>query len=433
MDLVALPWHCRNGWFLVGIATGKHVGECACRRVTLRGRTQANTSTSHQEAFMSASSSLVDKVNLIRAQLGLSADAPIPHVVTAAAAALEVNMEGLSMPQQVALCYEALFGVQQPVDVPAAFKIPSPRRDASASPITMTSSPAPMAVLRAPCNTNGPSKAHCCPSSSALRAFLDELTDGAAVAHYMLALLDHRGSSSFDACNPSEWYAEHACVQLVEASGCDTKPAWVAWMVDEAPEPGESPVRQVCLWAADGKAARRALLALELQRSGLSVEMRAGPGGCASAGYAAQVHRWAYERETYDVLPAIEHTWPGASIEGERPFEITLRAATGAALEGLQRERAACADTDLALARRQLEALSKALLEKDPNATMTVGPGERPGSYTLHNLRFKGHNMEFAIDIDRCSDVDDLVKVATTSCLCCASGADNVGLGDALS
>ena len=53
--------------------------------------------------------------------------------------------------------------------------------------------------------------------------------------------------------------------------------------------------------SADGKATRRALLALQLVQ-GMSVEVRAfGDSG----DFAAQVQRWAYEQEAFELREAL--------------------------------------------------------------------------------------------------------------------------------
>ena len=71
-----------------------------------------------------------------------------------------------------------------------------------------------------------------------------------------------------------------------------------------------------------------------------------------------------------------------------------LRTVAGAELEQQMRDRHEAASSDSALAWGKVEALSKLLLELDAHATMDVAPNpERPGTYVLNKLTFKGHLM----------------------------------------
>ena len=228
------------------------------------------------------------------------------------------------------------------------------------------------------------------------------------------------------------WYAEHARMQLAAGSGCDSKPAWVA-RVSDAPSSSQGllGVREVAFWAADGKAARRGLLALHLEAGGLSVALVAW--GLPSSDYTAQLERWAYEHEGYELQPQVAQIGSTGAAPGGA-FVATLRALDGPELEQLRRKRSTNAEPDLCLARSRLEELSERLLALDPKATMQVAPGEKAGTYILNQLQFRGHLMEFATEIDRHSSVEALVQVATHSCLCCAGGdptsaEDLLGLG----
>ncbi|EOD11291.1 hypothetical protein EMIHUDRAFT_226509 [Emiliania huxleyi CCMP1516] len=103
------------------------------------------------------------------------------------------------------------------------------------------------------------SKVHVATSSPRLRRFLHERK-----LDRLSSLLAERGLLQ------GEWLAEHAAMQLSESSRCASEPRWVAWRSpcrsDDAADGGSSP-RIVLLWAEDARAARRAVLALDLRRA----------------------------------------------------------------------------------------------------------------------------------------------------------------------
>ena len=221
--------------------------------------------------------SLVGKVGLIKGQLGIAAETPLPVAVDLAAKQLQLPLDaGLPLPQRAAACYDALFGVEQRAEQPDAPPAPPPPAPLKPTlpPISMTSEPSPMAAFRAKAeSSSGPSAAHQCSSLSTLRTYLKTL--GCAP---LLAVLDARGAASFEPEQPTEWFGEHARMQLRPSGGCESRPAWVAWVAEAAAAPGAAApgataVRQVLLWAADAKATRRALLALQLERGGINVEL----------------------------------------------------------------------------------------------------------------------------------------------------------------
>ena len=164
----------------------------------------------------------------------------------------------------------------------------------------------------------------------------------------------------------------------------------------------------------------------------MNVEVRAfGDGG----DFAAQVQRWAYEQEGFELREALgasaSSSSSGGSGSGVGPsYAATLHAAEGEELERLRKTRNEAAEADGALAWAKIEDLSKRLLELDPEATMNIAPNPlRPGSFVLNQLKFKGHLMEFAAEIDRHSNLEALEKVATVSCMCCSGGESPVEFG----
>lgn len=300
----------------------------------------------------------------------------------------------------------------------------------------------------------GPAPASCLPCLLPQRAVV-AISDAHRIPSDGLgglrALLAERGLWRMQAllANPhapgGEFFAEHARAQLSESSGCDSRPAWVAWLAEPAAAAGPEEAaggRLLALWAEDSRAARRCLLALELQRGDVRVVVGALPRSLLP-----QLERWAYEHEGFAlaVLEAAEvgeHEAGGAGAwalpHALRPTErranecwVTLTPTRGAARERLQSEREAAGESDAALAWRNVEELSRRLLLLDPAATMQVAPAERAGSFSLHEVSLKGHSMYLASEIDRHSNVDDLVNAAQASCCtCCVGGAR--GFGDPL-
>ena len=385
------------------------------------------------------SGSLVDKVDAIKAQLGIAADTPIPLAVEDAAKQLQVVLSnGCGLPERVELCFAALFGEQ--TAPPAPPTLPPP------PPITMTSeAPGPSQMASTTTiKTEEVSAAHCVTSYPALLSYLESLELSS-----MLGLLDARGGAS----SLLEWFAEHARSQLSPSSGCDTQPAWVAWMAEVRPRPSEPAERWITLWATDEKAARRALLALQMDRGHLCVRLHREPAtsseGLPTSQMASLLQRWAHERNSYELLLAedvTEGATEGSTEDGTDTIDAAavmtadatkpasaeagvlvamLRAVSGDVLERLHRQRESAAMSDLSLARVKLDELSAALLRSDPKSTLTVAPGERAGSYTLTQMRYHGHTVEISVPVDKYTKVDDLLRVATMSCTCCAAAPDD--------
>lgn len=388
--------------------------------------------------------SLVDKANLIKEQFGLPMDTPLPATVAAAAAQLHIAIDGFALQQQVDACCEALFGSASASPPPAAAASHGGASRASIEVSDTPSSAATHSLLKPA--ASGPSSAHRVTHRALLRAYLVELA-----LQRMVARLDAAEDASFEGARQgAAWYAEHARAQLSPSSGCESQPAWVAWMSDatsanlaeslddsggavEIPEPvgapnpaaSTAPRRLVELWAADDRAARRALLELELGRPGdggtaIDIEVLAHasvrPGAHVGVGaaYVSQLRRWAYEHDEYSLHVHREtRTEVAASLQAARTAEER---------QDRSQARAAGAADDEAVALAKLQALSKRLLELDAHATMDVAPcAERPGAYTLERVVFSGHLMEFAAVVDRHSCIDDLMRVATASCTCCGS------------
>jgi hypothetical protein len=296
----------------------------------------------------------------------------------------------------------------------------APPQDVSEIPVECESEvPAPLIIAAAPSEVAAVrtqaatiSAAHIVKHHAALREFLvDKQLDG-LLSHLALATVAGDGESG--------WYAEHARAQLNPESGCESTPAWVARLVSSEANANEHdgiPTR-LFLWASDQAAVRRALLALQLERNGRSVAICAW--GVPKTAYAAQVQRWAYEHDDYEMVLPTE----GAAAS-DSTFVATLRAAHGSALEALHQDRAASSDADLEEAKGVLEALSRRLLAGDPQCMIKVARGtSRPGIWLIEQLRYKGHMMEIALEVDKHASVDALEKLATTSCLCC-SGDDS--------
>lgn len=284
---------------------------------------------------------------------------------------------------------------------------------AASVPLVIAAETSPIAAMRTE-QVAAISAAHTVKHFAVLREFLveKELDD-------LVADLD---AVSDQDTVPGQWYAEHARSQLNPDSGCESKPAWVARLFSVASGSSDhesvddsSCLTQLALWASDEKAVRRALLALQLEREGRSVEI--GAWGLPKAAYTAQVQRWAYEHEGYEmVLPT-----GSASSISVCGFVATLRAARGRAFDALQRERAANANADIEHAKCVLDQLSSRLLATDPQCMIKVARGTtRPGTWVIEQLRYKGHVMDLVVEVDKHASIDALEKLATTSCLCCA-------------
>ena len=413
--------------------------------------------------------SLAAKSDLIKQQLGLPGGTSIPDAVAAATQILGLeNLDSMALAQKVEACCTALFGASiSPVDVGDKEQQSQPLEDKPADasqpplPVVLAAEPSPVATLRAvrPL-TADVSAAHHVTNREELRVYLTTLGLGRMLAELVadesaaattkensrkmqakensVESAAHCGEHSTEA----RWFAEHARAQLSPNSGCESRPAWVARVAVEAAGglssdsgdgglAGASELQRVTvsLWASEGKAARRALLALQLERTGLSVHLctyddaaaSAGGSGAVSSrnGHAAQVRQWAYEREGYELCDEVE----GGSAHIGAVYSSVLRAATdGADKARLRESRMSAAEADGQLAWGKIESLSQRLLLLDPMATMNIAPGVRPGSYVLNQLTFKGHSMEFAADIDKHSSLEALEQLATVSCMCCSGG-----------
>ena len=206
-----------------------------------------------------------------------------------------------------------------------------------------------------------------------------------------------------------EWVAEHAQAQLAVNSGCESSPAWVAWLVAEQ---AAEPEYTLSLWAQDGRAARRALLALQLQHA--AVVYVAG----LPRALLPQLERWAFERGDTELLD-------GGSAEAEAlaPPSVPqalqrdalahtecssmLAKRSGAKLEALRQARAAAGAEDEELAMERLQELSRRLLLIDPKAEMDVAPAssapEQRGRLSVLAVRMNGHVMSWGGEIDRCA------------------------------
>lgn len=297
----------------------------------------------------------------------------------------------------------------------------------SPPPVLMVAEPPPMAAFVA--KAVAISSAHRVECRLMLRDFLVEKALDELVAELDLQL--------DDAALPKQWFAEHARAQLTLDSGCDSRPAWLARLDEEEtpPAPADAAVasggsaagRRLSMWAVDGAAARRALLALHLERGALSVAVRLW--GLLPSAAEAQLQRWAYEREDYELVAAVaasaEPAAAAAPSAGGGVFTATLRPVRGSEREAQQQRRHEGSAADLALARAIVDALAAQLRQADAKASMHVAPGKQPGTLVITRLTLRGHLMECAIDVDKHASVDALEKLATvSSCVCCA-GDDN--------
>ena len=208
------------------------------------------------------------------------------------------------------------------------------------------------------------------------------------------------------------------------------------------------------LWAADERAARRAVLELQLGRSAVATHV------LLHHTLHRQLRRSAYEAEDVELLSracavkacdaacastADEGTNEGADDEGpfaEEPWPASWTAALPAPLhpDGAGRRvrragvghparaerrraratraaRARCSD-DEAAALKKKEELVDQLRAKDPKAEVDV-THEEQGKYTINKIDFNGHVFLCPVVVDRYSDVKDIVRTATTRCLCC--------------
>ena len=272
-----------------------------------------------------------------------------------------------------------------------------------------------------------------------LAAALDELH-----LPRLRALLEARPVES------GEWFAEHAAAQLDPDSGCTSRPAWLAWMGSALS------AAFVLLWAADERAARRAVLELQLGRSAVATHV------LLHHTLHRQLRRSAYEAEDVELLsracavkacdaacassadegtnegaddegPCAEEPWPASWIAAlpaplhpdAAPADAcdglawaTLLVRSGDALERLRARRALAAGDDEAAALKKKEELVDQLRAKDPKAEVDV-THEEQGKYTINKIDFNGHVFLCPVVVDRYSDVKEIVRTATTRCLCC--------------
>ena len=263
-----------------------------------------------------------------------------------------------------------------------------------------------------------------------LAAMLDELQ-----LHRLRALLEVRPVGT------SEWFAEHALMQLAPGSGCASRPLWLAWMGTALGEVF------VVLWAADERAARRGVLELRLGRAARATHVllprrwhrqlrrcayesedmdlltRACPfEACDAASGADEYHGAEAHAEpwpaSWGVLPAPLHPATGTTDACDGLAWATLLVHSGEALAQLRERRAQAADADEAAAREKQEQVTRQLRVKDPGAEIDV-THEQQGKYVLNKISFNGHHFECPVIVNRYSDVKEIVRTATYKCLCC--------------
>lgn len=315
------------------------------------------------------------------------------------------------------------------------------------------------------------SRTHLVSEAEALGAFLKERR---------LARLDRILSER--GLRPGEWLAEHATAQLSAASACTSKPQWVAWcasMADATLSCGATAhansvagastgaARIVILWAEDARAARRAVLELQLRRA-CPVHV------LAPRAFLEQLERCACEAESgaidWAVHPAAEALEPRDASEGPvapgggtgrdpagsngsgtgggtgtpwtaglladgspSPQGVQLPAADfeawgflfavhGQALADLRTRRAAAAAADAAVTRQKVSELSGMLLALDPDATVEAEP-EGDGRAGRHGLVVQGcvdgHSVCWGGTIDKFATVADVLRAIRASCGCC--------------
>jgi hypothetical protein len=334
----------------------------------------------------------------------------------------------------------------------------------------------------------------------------------------------------------SGWFAEYAMAQLAPGANCSSRPAWVAW-TDAAALGNEELV--VALWSQDARAARRAILALQLHRATSAVHI------LLPRAFVPQLERCANERDDTelelhgDTLPqraqrraeppaapvvaaqlaereeelaelqaaiealrtrmraaagqeefeeaarlrdqirrateqaakaegaraqlalqsahapagpaaaapceAVDSAAAGASSTAQssaawpawteqlpaalrpathapRPYECwaTLAVRGGEALQRLQASRQADAASSHDAAMAKLQELSRRLLARDPAARLVMSAEEEPrGRLVISEAHFNGHVLSWDGVVDRYSNVDDLVRIATMACDCC--------------
>jgi hypothetical protein len=278
-----------------------------------------------------------------------------------------------------------------------------------------------------------------------------------------------------------EWLAEHATAQLSSASACTSKPQWVAWCAAMAGAPSSSDTaasadleasgsaaRIVVLWAEDARAARRAVLALQLRRACpvLVLMQRA---------FLEHLERCACEAESGAIDWAVHHPaaaspqlrdarsdqdaggdetgsgrnapesngsgtgtgtpWAAGLLADGSPLPQGIQLPAGdfeawgslfevhdQALAELRARRAADAEADAAATRRKVSELSAMLLALDPDATVEAEP-EGEGQAGRHGLVVQGcldgHPVCWGGTIDRFAVVAEVLRAIRASCGCC--------------
>ncbi|KAL1527101.1 hypothetical protein AB1Y20_015784 [Prymnesium parvum] len=219
-----------------------------------------------------------------------------------------------------------------------------------------------------------------------------------------------------------EWLAEHAQAQLGPGSGCESTPAWVVWISPSREEPEHY---VMALWAEDGRAARRALLALKLEHA-MVVHVKALPRTMRS-----QLERWAYDQgdaELVEDVPggessslAVPSALDAQALEHNECSAVLVRR-EGEELEKLIQTRRNASAEDEEAAMGRLHEFSRRLLQIDPKAEIDVAPAittAARGKLSVLAVRMNGHVMSWGGEIDRYTNVDELVRLACTSCQCC--------------
>ncbi|KAL3913569.1 MAG: hypothetical protein SGPRY_007936, partial [Prymnesium sp.] len=199
-----------------------------------------------------------------------------------------------------------------------------------------------------------------------------------------------------------EWMGEHAASQLSAESGCESTPAWIVWLL---PPPHHGTHLVLSLWAQDGRAARRALLALPIRHA--TYVHIVLPRACLQ-----QLERFTHELEDAELLQMTHHPaelllpealHPEALNHTEASATLVMRA--GEQLETLHRERAAHAMDDEELVMRRLQELSRRLLLLDPKAEIDVAPKTTSATgrsqLAILAVRLNGHVMSWGGEIDR--------------------------------
>ena len=79
---------------------------------------------------------------------------------------------------------------------------------------------------------------------------------------------------------------------------------------------------------------------------------------------------------------------------------------------------ASAGGTDAATGLPSLLVVSTTWPSLDAAATLEVAPAERRGAYAVNEVRFRGHVVQWLGEVDAYSDVDELLRLATT-CGCC--------------